>query len=331
MRATPTPLGVLLAGALVGALGLSPLPAAAQVAPPVSCRGHAALTFDDGPRAPYTEQMLAVLVQRKVRAVFFVVGKRAEAQPALVRQTRAAGHQVFSHTYSHARLGDDIEPKGLDYKATKAEILGGHQTIENVLGTSVPRRWRSPFLRYSGTRVVQRASGDLGFVHVAGTSTKDWDPQVSDREVIRRTERAFDTRRDGTILILHDGVSNGHRTVRLLPQIIDEMHRREICDAGIGPNGSVLARPHRPTVRRSRSAGNVRLDWAPSGPASAAPAAYRVYRSETTTRPKEHLRHTRGLTYTDTSVRSGRTYYYWVEGRNEAGKTLSLRHRIAIP
>jgi peptidoglycan/xylan/chitin deacetylase (PgdA/CDA1 family) len=298
MRAAPTPLGVLLAGALVGALGLSPLPAAAQVAPPVSCRGHAALTFDDGPRAPYTEQMLAVLVQRKVRAVFFVVGKRAEAQPALVRQTRAAGHQVFSHTYSHARLGDDIEPKGLDYKATKAEILGGHQTIENVLGTSVPRRWRSPFRRYSGTRVVQRAS---------------------------------DTRRDGTILILHDGVSNGHRTVRLLPQIIDEMHRREICDAGIGPNGSVLARPHRPTVRRSRSAGNVRLDWAPSGPASAAPAAYRVYRSETTTRPKEHLRHTRGLTYTDTSVRSGRTYYYWVEGRNEAGKTLSLRHRIAIP
>jgi hypothetical protein len=38
----------------------------------------------------------------------------------------------------------------------------------------------------------------------------------------------------------------------------------------------------------------------------------------------------RHLTYMDTSALRGTTFYCWVQGRNEAGKTFSLRYRIAF-
>jgi peptidoglycan-N-acetylglucosamine deacetylase len=320
----------LVVAALVGVLVVPPAPGAAQLPPPTTCRAHAALTFDDGPHDRFTEQILEILEHRRLRATFFVVGARAAASPAVVQKTRDAGHQVFSHSYSHPRLGDDIEPRGLDYAGTKSEIRRGHEALERALEAPVVKRWRSPGLRYRRSRVVQRASADLGFVHVGGTTTKDWDSNVSDAQVLRNIRAALDTTKDGTILVLHDGVSNSRRTVRILPTIADEIHARQMCAAGIGPDGTVLARPHRPTVTLSRSSGGVRLAWSAAGPRSATPAAYRVFRSTTTTRPRSHLAHTRHLTYTDTSVKRGTTYYYWVQGRNEAGRTFSLRYRIAF-
>jgi peptidoglycan-N-acetylglucosamine deacetylase len=310
------------------ALLLTAGPAAAEVPRPKDCRGYAAVTFDDGPRAPFTEDLLDVLAARRVHATFFVVGRRVDALPEVVRRTRREGHQVFTHTYSHARLGNDAEPKGLDYRGTTAEIRRGHEGVEAVLGRAVARRWRSPFLRYRHSDVVQRASKDLGFVHVGGSTTKDQDPAYSDADVLKRARSALDKQGDGTVLIFHDGVANAGRTVKLVPRVVDDVHRRGICTASIGPAGTVLARPHRPTAQLTRVGSGVRLNWSPTGPASAAPAGYRVYRSTTTTRPDTHLVATKRRTYTDTAARRGTTYYYWIEGRNEAGNTRSLRYKI---
>src|SRR5207253_899515 len=61
-----------------------------------------ALTFDDGPNPLYTPTVLAELQARADHATFFVLGRRAKDNPALIERERAAGDEVANHTFDHA-------------------------------------------------------------------------------------------------------------------------------------------------------------------------------------------------------------------------------------
>src|SRR5205814_6754157 len=50
-----------------------------------------ALTFDDGPNPPRTEQILAILAERGAKATFFVAGKWVERFPESLRRMLAGG------------------------------------------------------------------------------------------------------------------------------------------------------------------------------------------------------------------------------------------------
>jgi len=63
-----------------------------------------ALTFDDGPVAPYTEELLRVLDETGVKATFFVTGRSLENFPELGQRLVAAGHELGNHSYSHERM-----------------------------------------------------------------------------------------------------------------------------------------------------------------------------------------------------------------------------------
>src|SRR6185312_12975270 len=47
--------------------------------------GEVVLTFDDGPRPPYTNRVLKALEDECLRATFFMVGRQARAFPGMVR------------------------------------------------------------------------------------------------------------------------------------------------------------------------------------------------------------------------------------------------------
>jgi hypothetical protein len=74
--------------------------------------GLIALTFDDGP-SMFTPHVLDLLNRYHARATFFVNGDnfarghiddRATSWPDMVRRMHLAGHQIGSHTWSHADL-----------------------------------------------------------------------------------------------------------------------------------------------------------------------------------------------------------------------------------
>jgi len=59
------------------------------------------LTFDDGPSATYTREVLDVLDSYKVRATFFVLGESIEENPRVFQDIIDAGHEICVHGYNH--------------------------------------------------------------------------------------------------------------------------------------------------------------------------------------------------------------------------------------
>lgn len=62
------------------------------------------LTFDEGYENGYTEQILDVLKEKNVRAVFFVTYDYAKDNPELIRRMIDEGHTVGNHSMSHPSL-----------------------------------------------------------------------------------------------------------------------------------------------------------------------------------------------------------------------------------
>jgi peptidoglycan/xylan/chitin deacetylase (PgdA/CDA1 family) len=76
---------------------------------PVISRGGAsgkavALTFDDGPDPDVIFLLLDLLQRYEAPATFFVIGKKAEGNPELIREILLRGHAIGNHSYRHDPL-----------------------------------------------------------------------------------------------------------------------------------------------------------------------------------------------------------------------------------
>jgi peptidoglycan/xylan/chitin deacetylase (PgdA/CDA1 family) len=106
--------------------------------------GLVGLTFDDG-YADFAEHALPVLARHGVTATLYVVagllggrndwddGPRLDLLDADgVRAVAAAGHEVGSHTLTHADL------RGADAATLEREVAGSRRVLEDVLQAEVP-------------------------------------------------------------------------------------------------------------------------------------------------------------------------------------------------
>src|SRR5258708_34377773 len=59
------------------------------------------LTFDDGPLPRNSNQVLQILADNCVKAIFFTIGQQARANPEGVHKLAAAGHTIATHTQDH--------------------------------------------------------------------------------------------------------------------------------------------------------------------------------------------------------------------------------------
>lgn len=150
-----------------------------------------ALTFDDGPDPDFTPLLLDVLEAHGARATFFMIGERAEGDPALVAEVAGRGHAVGNHTHTHPSL------PALKARRRREEI----RRCSRALGSHERRLFRPPKGHQSlGSRLDALRCG----YRVVGWSGEAEDWIAHDPGWIAR--RLRDRLAPGRILLLHDGL-----------------------------------------------------------------------------------------------------------------------------
>ncbi len=186
-----------------------------------------ALTFDDGPNPPYTNEIVRLLERERVRATFFVVGRAVAAHPAIVRREALDGDALGDHSWDHAHL----------IVMSAAQVARSLQRTNEAIARATGSRttlMRPPF----GKRdwFVLSEARALGYTPVMWSVplAHDWE-NPPPRVIAERVERYV---RNGSIIVLHDGdegilCSPEHRapcnrtsTVQAARLIIDDLKRR---------------------------------------------------------------------------------------------------------
>jgi polysaccharide deacetylase family protein (PEP-CTERM system associated) len=83
------------------------------------------------------DAVLALFDEAGVKGTFFTLGWVAERHPALMRRIAAAGHEIASHGWDHARVFT------LSPDAFRADLRRARKAIEDACGVT-PRGYRAP-------------------------------------------------------------------------------------------------------------------------------------------------------------------------------------------
>jgi peptidoglycan/xylan/chitin deacetylase (PgdA/CDA1 family) len=153
-----------------------------------------ALTYDDGPNPPYTDEILEVLRAEHVRATFFVVGRAVAAYPGVVKREADDGNAIGNHTWSHGHLVlYDAGGLRRTLERTDAAIYAATKRHTRIM--------RPPF----GSRdwLVLEEVRKLGYTPVMWSVPLANDWEYPPAHVI--ASRVLRYAHDGAIIALHDG------------------------------------------------------------------------------------------------------------------------------
>ncbi len=157
--------------------------------------GEVVLTFDDGPSRATTRAVLEALDAQCTKATFFMVGRMAAAEPAMVREVAKHGHTIAAHTWSHAKL------QSMDADKAKAEIELGFSAVARALQGPVAPFFRYPYLRTSPASIEYLRSRNVASF---GIDVDSRDFKTRDGATVEATVLAQLAKRHKGILLFHD-------------------------------------------------------------------------------------------------------------------------------
>lgn len=171
-----------------------------------------ALTLDDGPNPlKYrTPAMLDMLRNLNVKATFFVVGARAEANPDLIRRMDDDGHEIANHSYTHPNL------TYLTPDAVRKELCRTSVVVRDITGKR-PRFYRPPGGNFNGA--IADAASALG-MHGAYWTVDGFKFEYAPFRPEDLTAFVLKKVKPGTILLLHNAPDN---TILALPEIVKSL------------------------------------------------------------------------------------------------------------
>lgn len=172
----------------------------------------AALTFDDGPNPGETDELLDVLAEARVTAVFCVIGANIQAPGGadVLRRTVAAGHVLANHTTSYADMGD------WPAERVRADLVANLAIIRDAVGDVPVPYFRAPNGSWGLTAGV---AAELGMRPLGlGNVIFDWETQ--DEPTLVANLRAAVT--PGAVVLAHDGGGDRWSTVRAVHRVVAE-------------------------------------------------------------------------------------------------------------
>ncbi len=158
-----------------------------------------ALTYDDGPNSPYTDDLLDVLQEFDAKATFFAVGESIKSNPDVTRRLIAEGHELGNHSYSHKQLVN------ISLDTIRSEIQKTDDVISD-LGFKANTHFRAPYglkrIRLPWELAQRKKVSILWDV-----DPKDFEnpgPETIADSIVQNVK-------PGSIVLMHDGMQDGDR------------------------------------------------------------------------------------------------------------------------
>lgn len=177
-----------------------------------------ALTFDDGPDPAWTPTVLDALKKHGATATFFVVGSKVAKYPELTRRIVAEGHELGSHTYTHAELATVPGWRlRLELSLTQKALAGAtglHTALVRPPYSSTPEAITGP--QWESMKALA-AEGYL--VTLADLDTKDWS-RPGTRKIVTSS---LPTGGRGAVVMMHDSGGDRRQTVEAVDLVLKEL------------------------------------------------------------------------------------------------------------
>ncbi len=180
---------------------------------PKGARG-VVLTFDDGPDPATTPKVLDVLDSERAKATFFVIARKAEQHPELVREIQRRGHAIGLHSYAHDRLF-----ALRSQRRVALDLARGVAVLKAITGEE-PELFRPPIGHTNPA--IARVCDAMDLTVVGWSlSVRDGLASAVPSEVVARVRRHV---KDGIIVLMHDAAERGGRVpagVEALADVLD--------------------------------------------------------------------------------------------------------------
>ena len=188
---------------------------------------RAFLTFDDGP-STNTKDILDLLLQRNIKATFFVLGTQVERMPETVKRIYEEGHYIANHGYSHVYSSIYSSPE-----AVLDEFNKCNQVVANAI--QVPE-YNSHLFRFPGgyyggkyAEIKKQANEILkqnNIAHVDWNAlTGDSEKQNPTKEYLMNNLQKTTQGKNSIVILMHDSQAK-KVTVETLPEVIEYLQQQ---------------------------------------------------------------------------------------------------------
>ena len=180
------------------------------------------ITFDDGPSAKVTPQILSILDQYQIKATFFVLGRNVDKYPEIVKQEYEKGHYIANHGYTHEYTKVYANPQALLDEFNRTQ-----QSVRNAIGV---QEYSGHLFRFPGgsmgTRYRTVKDEAIQLLSHNDILYIDWNALTNDsvgkptaESIVNDLKSTVGTK-NSVVILMHDTGSK-QLTVDTLPQILD--------------------------------------------------------------------------------------------------------------
>ncbi|MEG4524709.1 polysaccharide deacetylase family protein [Microcoleus sp. C2D2] len=175
-----------------------------------------ALTYDDGPSPPSTNQLLDILDRYQVKATFFEIGRNIEKHPEIVPMIVARGHELANHSYSHT----DMMFKPREFLLSEIEktdkILQELGVKQDSISFRLPFGRRCVVLSYLLSQMQKK-------MIIWDVNSLDYENTLTAEDI---ANLVIDNVRSGSIVLRHDGGGDRSKTLAATQAIVKTLQSK---------------------------------------------------------------------------------------------------------
>lgn len=175
-----------------------------------------ALTFDDGPSAKFTGEILSILAAEDIKATFFLIGSDLEKNPEQGKQIAAAGHEIGNHSYSHSRML-------LSSPSVVASEIEKTDELIRLSGYEKRPHFRPPYGKKLFTLPWYLSQNDRKTITWDVAPESDPKIQASTEAIVRHVS---ENTRNGSIILLHVMYDPERRSLNAVRPIINSLREK---------------------------------------------------------------------------------------------------------